>query len=100
DVTDDAIDRYALKLEPGEFNVNSLLEGTSVPPEFGDKSIETDHNPLVWLKMNAGNNPRLLRWSLAIQHQNVTIQHRKEKRLKRKRRYFQQNVRKRAPNCV
>ncbi|GBN98802.1 Retrovirus-related Pol polyprotein from transposon 297 [Araneus ventricosus] len=26
--------------------------------------IETDHNPLVWLKTNAGNNPRLM--SLAV----------------------------------
>ncbi|GFX12442.1 retrovirus-related Pol polyprotein from transposon 17.6 [Trichonephila clavipes] len=27
--------------------------------------IQTDHNPLVWLKNNAGNNGRLLRWALA-----------------------------------
>lgn len=39
--------------------------------------IETDHNPLVWLQQNAGNNPRLLRWSLAIQHLNIVIKHRK-----------------------
>ncbi|GFY35247.1 retrovirus-related Pol polyprotein from transposon 297 [Trichonephila clavipes] len=29
--------------------------------------IQTDHNPLVWLKTNAGTNPRLMRWSLALQ---------------------------------
>ncbi|GBN11979.1 Retrovirus-related Pol polyprotein from transposon 17.6 [Araneus ventricosus] len=35
--------------------------------------IETDHNPLVWLKTNAGNNPRLMRWALALQPFNYTI---------------------------
>ncbi|GBM97602.1 Retrovirus-related Pol polyprotein from transposon 297 [Araneus ventricosus] len=30
-------------------------------------TIETDHNPLVWLKSNAGSNPRLMRWSLELQ---------------------------------
>ncbi|GFY29799.1 retrovirus-related Pol polyprotein from transposon 17.6 [Trichonephila clavipes] len=28
--------------------------------------IQTNHNPLVWLKTNAGTNPRLMRWSLAL----------------------------------
>ncbi|GBO19822.1 Retrovirus-related Pol polyprotein from transposon 297 [Araneus ventricosus] len=30
-------------------------------------TIETDHNPSVWLKSNAGSNPRLMRWSLELQ---------------------------------
>ncbi|GBL60345.1 Retrovirus-related Pol polyprotein from transposon 297 [Araneus ventricosus] len=30
-------------------------------------TIETDHNPLGWLKSNAGSNPRLMRWSLELQ---------------------------------
>ncbi|GBM75540.1 Retrovirus-related Pol polyprotein from transposon 17.6 [Araneus ventricosus] len=38
--------------------------------------IKTDHNPLVWLKTNAGNNPRLMRWALALQPFNYTIVHR------------------------
>lgn len=39
--------------------------------------VETDHNPLVWLQQCSGNNPRLMRWSLAIQHLNIKIKHRK-----------------------
>jgi len=42
-------------------------------------TIETDHNPLTWLKSNAGNNPRLLRWSLALQPFNYKIVYRKGK---------------------
>ena len=38
--------------------------------------IETDHHPLVWLKSNAGNNPRLMRWALALQPFNYTVKHR------------------------
>ncbi|GFQ94585.1 retrovirus-related Pol polyprotein from transposon 412 [Trichonephila clavata] len=38
-----------------------------------------DHNPLVWLKNNAGNNGRLLRWALALQSFNFTIMHKREK---------------------
>ncbi|GBN44736.1 Retrovirus-related Pol polyprotein from transposon 17.6 [Araneus ventricosus] len=29
-------------------------------------TIETDHNPLVWLRTNAGSNPRLMKWSLEL----------------------------------
>lgn len=39
-------------------------------------SIETDHNPLVFLKQNSGNNPRLLRWELALQQYSYAIKHR------------------------
>lgn len=39
--------------------------------------IQTDHNPLVWLNKNAGNNPRLLRWSLALQSYNYTVVHKR-----------------------
>ncbi|GBN97142.1 hypothetical protein AVEN_257226-1 [Araneus ventricosus] len=41
--------------------------------------IQTDHNPLVWLKKNAGTNQRLLRWELALQAHNYTIEHEKGK---------------------
>lgn len=44
-------------------------------------SIETDHNPLIWLKNNAGNNPRLIRWSLILQPYHYTIKHRPGKEI-------------------
>jgi hypothetical protein len=44
-------------------------------------TIETDHNPLVFLKTNAGNNPRLMRWALALQPFNYTIIHRAGKEI-------------------
>ncbi|GFV35471.1 retrovirus-related Pol polyprotein from transposon 297 [Trichonephila clavipes] len=37
--------------------------------------IRTDHNPLVWLKTNAGTNPRLMRWSVALQPFNFEVIH-------------------------
>ncbi|GFY76902.1 retrovirus-related Pol polyprotein from transposon 297 [Trichonephila inaurata madagascariensis] len=37
--------------------------------------IQTDHNPLVWLKTNAGTNPCLMRWSLALQPFNFEVIH-------------------------
>jgi hypothetical protein len=39
-------------------------------------TIETDHNPLVWLRTNAGHNPRLMRWALALQPFNYKVIHR------------------------
>ncbi|GBN98746.1 Retrovirus-related Pol polyprotein from transposon 17.6 [Araneus ventricosus] len=44
--------------------------------------IETNHNPLVWLQSNVGNNQRLMRWSLALQPFNYTIIHRSGKSIK------------------
>lgn len=41
--------------------------------------IQTDHNPLVWLHQNMGTNPRLLRWSLSLQHLNYQVVHKKGK---------------------
>ncbi|GFV71878.1 retrovirus-related Pol polyprotein from transposon 17.6 [Trichonephila clavipes] len=41
--------------------------------------FSTDHNPLVWLKNNAGNNGQLLRWALALQSFNFAITHKKGK---------------------
>ena len=38
--------------------------------------IQTDHNSLRWLKTNAGNNQRLIRWTLALQPFNYTVEHR------------------------
>ncbi|GFR05606.1 retrovirus-related Pol polyprotein from transposon 412 [Trichonephila clavata] len=35
----------------------------------------TDHNPLVRLKTNAGTNPRLMYWSLALQPFNFEVIH-------------------------
>ncbi|GBN57419.1 Retrovirus-related Pol polyprotein from transposon 17.6 [Araneus ventricosus] len=43
--------------------------------------IETDHNPLVWLKTNAGNNPRLMRYALALQPFNYTLVHKPAKNI-------------------
>lgn len=39
-------------------------------------TIETDHDPLVWLKRNAGKNPRLMRWALTLQPYDYTVIHR------------------------
>lgn len=39
-------------------------------------SIETDHDPLCWLKNNAGNNPRLIGWALILQSYHYTVKHR------------------------
>ncbi|GBN52195.1 Retrovirus-related Pol polyprotein from transposon 297 [Araneus ventricosus] len=38
-------------------------------------TIETDHNPLVWLKTNARTNPHLMRWSLALQQFQYKVTH-------------------------
>ena len=42
--------------------------------------IESDHNPLVWLKNNAGNNPRLQRWSHVLQPFDFKVVHRPGKK--------------------
>lgn len=41
--------------------------------------VITDHNPLVWLRSNAGSNPRLMRWSLAIQPYDFQVIHKSGK---------------------
>ncbi|GBM29687.1 Retrovirus-related Pol polyprotein from transposon 17.6 [Araneus ventricosus] len=43
-------------------------------------TIETDQNPLVWLKSNAGTNPRLMRWSLALQPFQYKVIHKAGKK--------------------
>ncbi|GBM21442.1 Retrovirus-related Pol polyprotein from transposon 297 [Araneus ventricosus] len=43
--------------------------------------IETDHNPLVWLRTNAGTNPRLMRWSLALQPFQYKVIHKAGKNM-------------------
>ena len=42
-------------------------------------TIETDHRPLSWLRTNAGNNQRLIRWALALQPFDYTVVHRSVK---------------------
>ncbi|GBM12256.1 Retrovirus-related Pol polyprotein from transposon 17.6 [Araneus ventricosus] len=43
-------------------------------------TIETDHNPLVWLNSNVGTNQRLVRWSLALQPFQYKVVHKAEKK--------------------
>ncbi|GBM04412.1 hypothetical protein AVEN_35588-1 [Araneus ventricosus] len=43
-------------------------------------AIETDHNHLVWLKTNAGTNPRLMRCSLALQPFQYKVIHKAGKK--------------------
>ncbi|GBM69085.1 Retrovirus-related Pol polyprotein from transposon 17.6 [Araneus ventricosus] len=43
-------------------------------------TIETDHNPLVWLKTNAGTNPRLMRLPLGLQPFQYKVIHKAEKK--------------------
>ncbi|GBN83218.1 Retrovirus-related Pol polyprotein from transposon 17.6 [Araneus ventricosus] len=38
-------------------------------------TIETDHNPLVWLNSNAGTNQRFMRWFLALQPFQYKVVH-------------------------
>lgn len=38
--------------------------------------IQTDHNPLTWLKTTASKNARLHRWALILQEFNFEIEHR------------------------
>ncbi|XP_075062103.1 uncharacterized protein LOC142150817 [Mixophyes fleayi] len=42
-----------------------------------DFTVITDHNPLSWLHRVAGDNGKLLRWSLTLQQYTFTVQHRK-----------------------
>ncbi|GBM87671.1 Retrovirus-related Pol polyprotein from transposon 17.6 [Araneus ventricosus] len=39
-------------------------------------TVQTDHNPLVWLRSNASTNPRLMRWALALQPYDFEVVHR------------------------
>ncbi|GBN13288.1 Retrovirus-related Pol polyprotein from transposon 17.6 [Araneus ventricosus] len=43
-------------------------------------TTETDHNPLVRLKANAGTNPHLMRWSLALQPFQYKVIHKAGKK--------------------
>ncbi|CAJ0945859.1 unnamed protein product [Ranitomeya imitator] len=42
-------------------------------------TVVTDHNPLRWLNAMCGTNGRLLRWSLALQQFDFTIEHKRAK---------------------
>lgn len=39
-------------------------------------TVQTDHNPLVWLRTNASTNQRLMRWALALQSYDFEVKHR------------------------
>ncbi|GBM73598.1 Retrovirus-related Pol polyprotein from transposon 17.6 [Araneus ventricosus] len=43
-------------------------------------TIETDHNPLVWLNSNAGKNQLLRRWSLSLQPFQYKVVHKAGKK--------------------
>ena len=63
--------RYCL----GCRNIQTLLE-TFKPYMYGTTfTVETDHNPLVWLDKCKDVNQKLLRWSLILQQYSFTIRH-------------------------
>ncbi|XP_073412006.1 uncharacterized protein [Dendrobates tinctorius] len=72
------------KLLPCEVSYAAIEECLAVvwalkklqPYLYGQFSLLTDHNPLVWLNRVSGDNARLLRWSLALQPLDFTIHHR------------------------
>ena len=39
--------------------------------------LETDHNPLVYVRKCTPANPKLVRWALTLERYNITIQHKK-----------------------
>ena len=41
--------------------------------------IETDHNPLTWLKTSTTGNARLYRWALSLQELNFEVRHKSGK---------------------
>ena len=49
---------------------DSWLWGTEI-------QLETDHNPLVYLRNCTPTNSKLVRWALAIERYNVQVQHKK-----------------------
>lgn len=51
-------------------SLSYYLKGTSFV-------VQTDHNPLVWLNRMKDKNQRLLRWALALQPYQITVQYRK-----------------------
>jgi hypothetical protein len=42
--------------------------------------LQTDHNPLVWLKQVRDKNRKLLRWSISLQEYDIQIEHKPGKR--------------------
>ena len=40
-------------------------------------TVQTDHNPLVWLSSMRGDNRRLERWSFILQEYQIKIEHKK-----------------------
>lgn len=51
-------------------SLSYYLKGTSFV-------VQTDHNPLVWLNRMKDKNQRLLRWALALQPYQITVEYRK-----------------------
>ncbi|KFM65660.1 hypothetical protein X975_14219, partial [Stegodyphus mimosarum] len=57
-------------------NLEELLEPTQRDQlQRQDFIVQTDPNPLTWLRTNASTNPCLMRWALALQPYNFTIIH-------------------------
>ena len=50
------------------------------PYLYGRKfTLQTDHNPLVWLNRVKDRNQKLLRWSMILQEYDLDIRYKKGK---------------------
>ena len=52
--------------------------GTLNPYLYGREfTVQTDHNPLIWLDSISSKNRRLIRWSLTLQEYQIKIVHKR-----------------------